>query len=172
MKWIQDKTFVLAVTALVCLSPLNPVSAAPSALSARVEKVWDPAKGFADCVWDRRVVLNERAFSLTGSVLVQDEDGCTHYANSETLGGMVCARKLFQLESPACRGARLFAFYGYSLAVSCNGTRLAEGRRLPSTGWAVWDVPPSLLGRLGRAPLPVETGRQRVRLHRQRDAHH
>jgi len=113
-----------------------------------VEKVWQSGNDFERCVWDKNTAMTARdSFVLAKSVLFQDEDGCTHYANTETLGGLSCAKKLFVLDDPKCDGARLFAYYGAGLQVSCNGNALPGPQPLPDTAWTFWDIPPGLLKR-------------------------
>jgi len=136
--------------------PMRPISAVigffalsfpcQSMVNRVIEKSWFPDSWLSSCVWDRTIAVTEqKTFVLAKTEMLQDEDGCTHYANSETISGSTQALKLFLLDTPLCDDAQLFVFSGAGLKVSCNGKPLAEGRRLPSTGWHVWKVPPSYL---------------------------
>jgi len=116
----------------------------------RVEKSWEDADAFHRCVWDNALEVTGRGtVTLVKSVMVQDEDGCTHYGNSETIKDPVRAKKQFLLDSTDCESAQLFAFYqrgfGAGFTVTCNGHLLPEGSRAEWNGWGVWKVPPERL---------------------------
>ena len=110
-----------------------------------VTKTWDSAEDFRRCTWDVNIeVTAAGTVRLKKSVLLQDELGATHYANTEGLSDTVWAKKLFVIDDPRCDEARLFTYSGPARA-ACNGTDLRAGKTLPSTGWRVWSVPPEAL---------------------------
>ncbi len=89
-------------------------------------------------------ISNEK-LTLRNSVLYQDEEGQTHYANTERISSGILAKKQFILKNPVCSKAELFVFHGAGLNLLCNGVPVVENHNLPSTGWHVWNVPVKLL---------------------------
>jgi len=109
------------------------------------ELAWDTPERLGRCTRDAAVaVTDDGRVRLRKSVLLQDEQGQTHYKNRETLSAEVWGKKQFFIHDPRCDGARLFVYTG-AARVTCNGTALPAGKVLPSTGWHYWDVPPELL---------------------------
>ncbi len=132
--------FALAVVA-GCMLLLCATEAASKTITRR----WDGKPEFEQCTWDGNVeVADDGTVRLKESVLLQDEQGATHYNNAEALSNKVWAKKLFVIDDPRCEKAELFVFAS-AARVACNGTALSKHRGLPSTGWQVWEVPPELL---------------------------
>ena len=110
-----------------------------------VTKVWRTKADFERCTWDGNIeVTDEGSVRLKCSVLLQDEQGATHYNNTEQLSATVWAKKQFVLDHYACDKAELYVF-GRAQNVMVNGERLTTRKPLISTGWQVWDVPPKFL---------------------------
>jgi len=104
--------------------------------------VWQTKSDFDRCTTDSNIeIAGDGTVSLRKTVLLQDEQGMTHYRNVQPLSSNVWAKKQFVIDDPACDGARLFVFDGSQAKVVCNGVELPKGRKLFTTGWTEWDVP-------------------------------
>ncbi|MCM8764311.1 MAG: transglutaminase-like domain-containing protein, partial [Candidatus Omnitrophica bacterium] len=99
------------------------------------------------CQWqtDFSTCFSNGKLTLRKSVLYQDEEGRTHYANVEKINSGTTAKKQFLLSNPLCWKAELFVFYGTGLNLTCNGVLVKNSDKLPSTGWSVWNIPVDLL---------------------------
>ncbi len=94
---------------------------------------------------DFSACVKDNILTLRNSVLYQDEEGRTHYTNTEKITGGILAKKQFFLENNLCSQAWLLAYRGAGLDLYCNGKRIEKSRRLPSTAWHIWEIPPDLL---------------------------
>lgn len=128
---------------VICiLASLHPCIAADKT----VAKIWQTKADWLRCTTDGNIeIADDGTVRLKKSVLLQDEQGATHYNNAEKLSPTTWAKKQFVVDDPGCDKAELFAFDGSGAKVTCNGTVLTDHRKLPSTGWNVWTVPPNLL---------------------------
>lgn len=115
---------------------------------ADLTKTWATKAEFERCTTDGNIEIgDDGAVRLRKTVLLQDEQGMTHYNNAQALSATTWAKKQFMVDDPACDKAELFAFYATGAKVTCNGQALKEGKPLPSTAWVVWEVPVKLLKR-------------------------
>ncbi|MCM8763825.1 MAG: hypothetical protein NC830_00435, partial [Candidatus Omnitrophica bacterium] len=90
---------------------------------------------------DFSVAISNGNLTLRNSVLYQDEEGRTHYANIEKISSWTIAKKQILLKNPFCLKADLFVFHASGLNLTCNGIPIKNSRRVHSTGWYVWDIP-------------------------------
>lgn len=138
MKTFPSQKKTLVAWAFLFLPPLN---AAP----AHIQKVWDLKTHFESCTWDANIeITDDGSVRLKKTVLLQDEEGATHWRNVETLGQTRLAKKIFEIADPRCDKAQMFVF-GEPAEALANGKILTGRKPLPSTGWTLWDVSANFL---------------------------
>jgi len=100
---------------------------------------------FSKWTTDFSACVSEDRLTLRKTVLLQDEEGRTHYSNVEKISSGVIAKKQFYLKNNSCSKAELLVFYGSGLNLECNGVEFKGSEELPSTAWHVWNIPVKIL---------------------------
>lgn len=126
-----------------------------------VTKAWETEPDFEKLLRDSGIDVCEDGFRLFRGWLVADETGEIDpnwkygagwqlLEGGERIEGLVCAKKEFLLDDPACRGAVLMVFgpaAGFEVAL--NGRTLEEHFTPPQDywdcGWSLLKLPPELL---------------------------
>ncbi len=133
--------------AALLISPSKAVDLKERWATRADKKTWATKADFERCTTDGNVEIGDDGVHLRKTVLLQDEQGMTHYNNAQALDATTWAKKQFMVDDPACEHAEIMAFYGKGAKVTCNGQELKEGDVIPSTAWMAWKVPVKLLKR-------------------------